>query len=93
MALVDHDQVEEGGRNLAENLLAILRPGNGLIQAEIDLVRGVDAPLPVVVDGLGFCRKLGHRRTKRPKIVDHGLIDQHVAVGQEQNAPLAPSCR
>ena len=55
MALIDHDQVEEGGRELSKNLLVIFRPGDGLIQAQIDLVCGVDAPLSVAVDGPGFC--------------------------------------
>ena len=89
MTLVDHDQVEEGGRELAENLLVIFRPGDCLIEAEIDLVCGVDAPLPVAGNGLCFCRKPGHNRPEWPKVVDHGLVDQHVAVGQEQNALLA----
>src|SRR3954462_4083170 len=38
MALVNHDQVEEAGRELAEQLLPLLRSGDGLIEAEIDLV-------------------------------------------------------
>ena len=38
MALVDHDQVEEAGRELAEQLLPFLRAGDRLIEAEIDLV-------------------------------------------------------
>ena len=45
MALVDHDQVEEAGRELAEELLPLLRAGDRLIEAEIDLVGGVDAAL------------------------------------------------
>ena len=47
MALVDHDQVEEAGRELAEQLLPLLRAGDRLIEAEIDLVGGVDAALLV----------------------------------------------
>src|SRR6266403_3378040 len=42
MALVDHDQVEEAGRELAEQLLPLLRAGDRLIKAEIDLVGFVD---------------------------------------------------
>ena len=69
MALVDHDQVEEAGRELAEELLALLRAGDRLIEAEIDLVGGVDAALLVerqwsgrssvpscALDGLGVGR-------------------------------------
>ena len=47
MALVDDDQVEEAGRELAEELLPLLRAGDRLIEAEIDLVGGVDAALLV----------------------------------------------
>ena len=44
MALVDDDEVEEVRRELAEELLAFFRAGDGLVEAEIDLVGGVDAP-------------------------------------------------
>ena len=37
-----------------------------------------------------FRRQLGHRRAEGPEVVDHGLVDQHVAIGQEQDALLAP---
>ena len=47
VALVDHDQVEEAGRELAEELLPLLRAGDRLVEAEIDLVGGVDAALLV----------------------------------------------
>ncbi len=43
MAFVNHDQVEEAGREFAEELLPVLRAGDGLIEAEIDLIGGVDA--------------------------------------------------
>ena len=51
VALVDHDEVEETGRELAEELLAFLRAGDGLVEAEVDLVGGVDAALLVEGDG------------------------------------------
>ena len=101
VAFVDHDQVEEAGREFTENLLVFLRPGDRLIEAEVDLVGRVDAALfvdgggqvlggPVrPLDGFGVGRELGHRRTEGPEVVDHGLIDQHVAVGQEQDALFA----
>ena len=38
VALVDDDQVEEAGRELAEQLLPFLRAGDRLIEAEVDLV-------------------------------------------------------
>ena len=101
MALVDDDEIEEAGRELAKELLALLRPGDCLVEAEIDLVGSVDAPPSVegagqlpgravrAFDGLRSRRQLGHRRAKGPEVVDHGLVDQHVAVGQEQDAFLA----
>ena len=67
MAFVDDDQVEEAGRELAEELLPLLRPGDRLIEAEIDLVGGIDPALLVErrgefdlvpscpLDGLGSC--------------------------------------
>ena len=101
MALVDDDEIEEAGRELAKELLALLRPGDCLVEAEIDLVGGVDAPSPVngvgqlpgravrTFDGLRFRGQLGHRRTEGPEVVDHCLVDQHVAIGEEQDAFLA----
>ena len=102
MALVDDDEIEEAGRELAKDLPALLRPGDCLVEAEIDFVGGVDAPPSVegagqlsgravrAFDGLCFRRQLGHRRAEGPEVVDHGLVDQHVAIGQEQDALLAP---
>ena len=43
VAFVDHDQIEEPPRELPVGLLVFLRPGDRLIEAEIDLVGGVDA--------------------------------------------------
>ena len=43
VALVDDDQVEEAGRELAEQLLPLFRAGDRLVQAQVDLVGGVDA--------------------------------------------------
>ena len=47
VALVDDDQVEEAGRELPEELLALLRAGDRLVEAEIDLIGRVDAALLV----------------------------------------------
>ena len=44
MTFVDDDEIEEVGREFAEEFLAFLRAGDGLIEAEINLVGGVDAP-------------------------------------------------
>jgi len=45
MALVDHDEVEEAGRELAIEVLPFLRAGDRLIEPEIDFEGGVDPPL------------------------------------------------
>ena len=42
----------------------------------------------VALDGLGAGAELGHRRAEGAEVVDHGLVDQDVAVGQEQDALL-----
>ena len=77
VALVDDDQVEEARRELPEQLLAFLRAGDGLIEAEIDFIGGVDAALLVerrrdldfgairALDGLRAGAELRHRRAER----------------------------
>ena len=47
----------------------------------------VGAVLPL--DGLGVGAELRHRRAERAEVVHHRLVDQHVAVGEEQDALLA----
>ena len=79
MALVDHDEIEETGRKLAKNLLVLLRPGDRLIEAEIDFIGGVHVAL----------RKLGHDVAEGLEVVDSGLVDQDVAIREEQDALLA----
>src|SRR5262249_42508783 len=91
-------RVEEAGGALAGQLLPLLRAGDRLIEAGIDLVSGVNAALPIdgggEVDGLPVLaldsvsagRKLRHCRAERPEVVHHRLIDQHVAIGEKQDA-------
>src|SRR4051794_17745093 len=101
MAFVHYDQIEEARRELAKELLALLWPGDRLIEAEINLEGGIDPPLAVkrerevdlgsivTLNRLGVGRELGHGSAERAEIVDHGLVDQHVSIGQEQDALLA----
>ena len=101
MAFVDDDQVEKVRRKHLVELLSFLRPGDRLVEAKVDLVRGIDATLGangrgevhrravVPLDRLRLRRQLGHRRAEGAKIVDHRLIDQDVTVGQKQNPLLA----
>ena len=43
----------------------------------------------VALDGLGVGRELRHRRAERAEIVHHRLVDQHVAIGEIEDAFLA----
>ena len=49
----------------------------------------IDVAAVGAFDGLGAGRELRHRRAEGAEVVDHGLVDQDVAVGQEQDALLA----
>jgi len=51
MTFVDHDQIEEAGRELAIEFLVLLRPRNRLIKTEIDLEGSVDAAFLVECQG------------------------------------------
>ena len=102
MTLVNHDQVKEAGREFPEELLAVLGPRDGLIEAQINLVGRVDATLLVqgrrefdlgavlALDGLRARAQFGHRRAEGAEIVHHRLIDEDVAVGKKEDAFLAP---
>src|SRR4051794_31234806 len=101
MAFVDYDQVEEVRRELKIELLALLRPGDRLIEAEINLESRVDAPLPIErecqinrsailpLNRLRVGREFCHRRAKRTEVVHHRLVDENVTVGEEQDALLS----
>src|ERR1019366_6005970 len=101
VALVNDDQVEEARRKLPKELLALLRPGDGLIEAEIDLVGGVNAALGVergckfvfgavlALDGLRAGAEFCHCRAERAEVVDHGLVNKDITVGKKENAFLA----
>ena len=92
---------KKSGRELPEQLLPLLGPGDRLVEAEVDLVRRVDPPLlveserqvdlaaVVPLDGLAPRAELGHGGAERPEVVDHRLVDQDVPVGEEEDALLA----
>src|SRR3984893_19234177 len=46
MALIDHDQIEELARELAEYFLPLLGTGDCLVKPEIDFVGSVDPTVP-----------------------------------------------
>ena len=101
VALVDHNQVEEVRGKFAEQLLPIFRARDGLIEPEVDLVGGVDAPMLLVdgewqvnlgavlaLDRLRPGAELGHGRAKGTEVVHHRLVNQDVAVGEVKDAFL-----
>jgi NADH dehydrogenase/NADH:ubiquinone oxidoreductase subunit G len=45
VAFIHHDQIKEAGRKLLVELLTLLRPGERLIEPQIDLIGGVNAAL------------------------------------------------
>ena len=64
MTLVDDDEVEEVTGNAFEDFVLVVRPGQGLVKAKVDLVGGIDLP---VLD-------LGHDRAEGLKVVHQGLV-------------------
>src|SRR5207248_381962 len=101
MTFVNDDQVKKARREFPEELLAVLRPRNGLIKSQVNLVSGVDSSLLVQgqwefdvgavlpFDSLRARAQFRHDRAERTKIIDHRLIDKDIAVGQEEDALLA----
>ena len=101
VALVDDDQVEEVGRQLTEDLLSLFRSCEGLVQPEVNFICRINAPMLVhsqgdlstgaivALYGPGMGAELGHLGAEGAKIIDHGLVDQDVAVRQEQH-PFLP---
>src|ERR1700730_853129 len=47
VAFIHDNEVEESRRKLTEEFLAFFRPCDRLIEAEVDLVRGIDPPLVI----------------------------------------------
>src|SRR5262245_50710455 len=101
VTLIDDDQIEKAGGELPEQLLPLFRAGDGLIQPQINFVRRVDAALVdgggdvhatavIAFDSFGSSAELGHSRTERAEVVNHRLVNQHIAVGQKQDALLLP---
>ena len=78
MAFVDHNQVKEIRLYLFKGFLIFFRAGDGLVQREVDFKCRVD----------GAPGDLGHRRAKRQEVVIFGLIDQNIAIGEEQDPLL-----
>ena len=106
VAFVNHDQVEKARAEFFENFLALFGAGDGLVQPQVNFIGGVDAAFVVgatvhgqgyfnlapisTLDGFGVDTELGHGTAKWAEVVDHGLVNQYVAVGQKQDAFLLP---
>jgi hypothetical protein len=80
VALVDDHEVEEVGRELAEEVALLVRARDGLVEREVDLERLVDLAV----------RDLRHRAAERLEVVRLGLVDEDVAVGEEEDPLLHP---
>lgn len=75
MTLVDDHQVKEIRRELFVDVLIFSRTGDGLIEAQVDLVGFVDRSVG----------DFGHRLAEGFEIVGLGLIGEDVAIDQEQD--------
>ena len=78
VAFVDDDEVEEIRAELAVDVPFFLGAGDGLVEREVDLVGLVDR---AVLD-------LGHRAGEGLEVVALGLVDEDVAVGEEEDAAV-----
>jgi len=78
MAFVYNDQIEEIRGKLSVNLLPLFLAGDRLIQSKVDFV----VPFNFAIGDLV------HHFAKRSEVLLHGLIDENIAVGQEQDAFL-----
>lgn len=76
--------------------------GDGLIEPEVDFVRLVDLAFGVDGDGgangaaiglfdrLGLGAEFGHDPAEGAEVVDHRLVDQDVAIGEEEDPFFEP---
>ncbi len=78
VAFVNDDQIKEIGRKLAIDLLPFFLTGHGLVERKVDLVVFLDLAIGDLV----------HHLAKWGEVLLHGLIDQDIAVDQEQDALL-----
>jgi hypothetical protein len=70
------------------DLVALVDLLGGAVDGQVDVF---DRGLALAVNhlhALGVGAQLGHRTLERPEVVDHGLVDQDVPIGQEQDAFL-----
>ncbi|MCY1298487.1 hypothetical protein D9M70_479770 [compost metagenome] len=78
VTFVDHDQVEEVAGELLVDVHLFFSAGDGLIKRQVDFVGGVDLPFG----------DLGHRLAEGLEVVALGLVNQNIAVGEEEDAFL-----
>ncbi|MNN23437.1 hypothetical protein D3C81_1368350 [compost metagenome] len=80
VAFVDHHEVEEIAGKLLVDILLFFVAGHGLIQRQVDFVGLFDLPFG----------NLSHRLAEGLEVVVLGLVDEDVAVGEEEDAFLLP---
>ena len=78
VALVHDHEIEEVRRELPVDVQLLFGAGDRLIERQVDLVRLVDLAVG----------DLGHGGAEGLEVVDAGLVDQDVAVGEEQDSLL-----
>jgi hypothetical protein len=89
--LVDIAFVFRAGDGLVErqvDLVALVDSLGGLVDGQFYVVNR-DAALRIdMLHALGVGAELGHGALERAEVVDHGLVDEDIAIGQEQDALL-----
>lgn len=79
MTLIDDDQVEEVGEVLAKGILRARR--QRLVDAEVHVAALADVAASYLVA----------RVTERREDLGHGIVDQDVAIGEEQDLSMMRS--
>ena len=70
------------------DLVALVDLLGGSVDGQVDVFHRGLALTINHLHALGMGAELGHGTLERPEVVDHGLVDQDVPVGQEQDALL-----
>jgi hypothetical protein len=76
MALIVNHQLEEVRRELLVNVLPFFGATDGMVQCQVDFIRLIDRVVAAP----------GHHGAKGLKIIGDRLIDEDIAVSQEEHA-------
>jgi hypothetical protein len=104
VTFIDDDEIEKVAGEISVELLAFLGAGDGLVECEVNFIRGVDAPMLLVyrcgqlnfgaivaLNGLRGGRELRHGGAEGAEVIHHRLIDKDIPVSKEENA-LSTTC-